>query len=326
MSVDVHVATKDELKRVIQLMLSGVSSDPDGMDELKSSWWRHLMFRYVFGPRLLSNQMDTLVATRGEELLGYLVVQYMGDVAGTFDWAVMSGDDKARADTLDALVQAATNSVADHEGYTTLFFGLRADAPPWVTNYLAGNQWKLLDYQLVQLVSDLPLSERLPVPAGLDVSAKIPTRFSDEARTLIPLDYPSDAPEPQTAFDPVSDLDIIIAVHEPTLARNSKILLVEEDGEAVGFVQQTRWRDELRLLLALHPDLWNTPEERQLVSALPSLLGRNAKRVRVRSFSQAHLSASRPTLETLGLSWEPAPWRRWAKPLIESADRQGVDT
>ncbi len=299
---DIHIASSKEINQVLQLMLAGISSDPDGMLELKRSWWRHLMFRKFVGPRMLRNQMDTWVAVQSGQVQAYLVVQYLGDVLGTFDWAVVEPGDPSHRALLHQLLQAALSQARAQSAYRYFFFGLRADAPAWVTEQLQEAGFRLMDYQLEQMVAELPLEAEGRLPEGFALTPQFPNRFTEQLRALLPLDYPDISPQ---------ELAGILATHEPTLAHNAKILQVEQEGEAVGFLQQTRWRDELRLLLALAPELWGSPEEQQLVLTATQLLGKRDRRVRFRTFSRAHLAASRPGLEALGLRWEPAPWHRW---------------
>ncbi len=299
---DIHIASSQEINQVLQLMLAGVSSDPDGMLELKRSWWRHLMFRKFVGPRMLRNQMDTWVAVQDGQIRAYLVIQYMGDVLGTFDWAVVASQEPSQRALLSQLLQAALTQARAQAAYTYFFFGLRADAPRWVTEQLQEAGFHLMDYQLEQMVAELPLESESHLPPGFSLTPQFPNRFMEPLRALLPLDYPGISPE---------ELAGILATHEPTLAHNAKILQVEQEGEAVGFIQQTRWHDELRLLMALAPELWGSPEEGQLVATAIQLLGKRDRRVRFRTFSRAHLAAARPGLEALGLTWEPAPWHRW---------------
>ena len=306
---EIHIASSKEINQVLQLMLAGISSDPDGMLELKRSWWRHLMFRKFVGPRMLRNQMDTWVAVQSGQVQAYLVVQYLGDVLGTFDWAVVEPRDPSHQALLHRLLQAALTQARAQGAYTYFFFGLRADAPTWVTEQLQEAGFHLMDYQLEQMVAELPLEAEGSLPPGFALTPQFPNRFADQLRALLPLDYPDASPQ---------ELAGILATHEPTLAHNAKILQVEREGEAVGFLQQTRWRDELRLLLALAPELWGSPEEQQLVVTAIQLLGKRDGRVRFRTFSRAHLAASRPGLEALGLRWEPAPWHRWLVHLTDA--------
>jgi hypothetical protein len=312
MTYDIHRAAKGEVSQVIRLMLSEVSSDPSGMAELRRNVLQRLVYQYLVAPRLLISQMDTLVATGEEGLLGYLIVQYMGSVAGTFDWAVLpSVPAGEHDDVLADLLDAALDRVEEHGHSSHFFFGLMAKKAKRITPVLKELGFGLLDYQLVQMVSHLPLEEELSMPEDIRIVAQIPARFQEQVPELIALDYPED-PEasPERAADLAADREAAIAIHSPMIG-GARLFSLKQGDEAIGFVQRTQWRDELRLLFSLKSELWNTPLERQLVSGLISLLRGGAGRVRLRSFSLAHLATSRPTLETLGLQWEGSPWHRW---------------
>jgi hypothetical protein len=311
MTYDIHRVTKDELSQVIRLMLSEVSSDPSGMAELRRNWLQRLAYQYLIAPRILRNQMDTLVATGEEGLLGYLIVQYLGTVAGTFDWAILpSVAAGERNEVLADLLDMALDRVEEQGHYSHFFFGLMARAK-YVTPVLEELGFGLLDYQLAQLVAPLPLQEVLSMPEGIRIVAQIPARFQDQVPDLIALDYPDDPEaDPERAADIAADREATIAMHTPVMG-SARMFALKQGDETIGFVQRTQWRDELRLLFSLKRELWNTPQEQQLVSALISLLGGRAGRVRLRSFSLVHMATSRPSLEALGLKWEPSPWHRW---------------
>lgn len=317
MSHTVSHASGQQVKEVLKLMLAGVSSDPVSMRQLNRSWWRRLMFRYVVGPRLLGKQMDTYVVSQDGQLQGYLVVQYTGEAAGTFDWAFRRPLGEQQEEIFGELLDTALDGAEAHGHYSHFYFGLQSDAPAVVTRVLAQTGFGRLNYQNVQMVSELPLSETGSFPPDLHVTVQIRARFRSRVPELIRCDYPTVSgkvtevkPPEGELFVDEADLDVIASIHDSTL-NAAKLMLVEWEDEAVGFVQQNQWQDELRILLSLKPAFWNTPTERQLVAALPPLLGKRSQRIRVRTFNQVHLETSRPTLESLGLRWEEAPWQRW---------------
>ena len=87
MAIEIGKATSSQVREVLKLLVSGTTSDVTSMEQIAGSWWRRFLFMRWFGPRFLGKQMDTFVATEGDRILGFVIVQYDGDAAGTFDWA-----------------------------------------------------------------------------------------------------------------------------------------------------------------------------------------------------------------------------------------------
>lgn len=324
MSYNIQRADKKQIGVILEMMLDGISSDPSSIGELGKIWWRRMAFRYIVGPRMLTNQMTTFAAHRDGRVVGYLVLQYEGDTAGTFDWAVTESFDEDGLDILGELVEAALDH-AEERGTTPLaYFGMQSDSDPRIAGMLAEMGFWLADYQMGQLRATLPLAESAQMPDGIVIKPQISLRFGGRMAEFIRMDY--DLPEedddtpasPIETGDPhehqglslVDRVETICTLHESTL-RASKIFLVEEEGEPVGIVQQFNWKEELRLLLALEPFLWGTETEQQLVAAFPEYVGKRGGYLRVRTFSSEHLAESRESLEALGLRFEEAPWQRW---------------
>lgn len=320
-------ANLEQAKIVLQQMLDGISSDPTSIGLMMESWWKRLMFRYAIGPRMLVQQMDTLVATNGEDdhVEGYFIIQYSGELAGTFDWALGRAMNKGDVDEQESAIFASLLSAAlDHienqeRSHPYFYFGFCPTATPGLAKILQEEGMWLPDYQLVQLTASLPLAEAPSLPEGLRLAAQIPTTYAEKAAELIHLSYSqNESVVIMTGGEPVEpspdvlreDVDAIIALHEYSI-RSAKILQVERDGEAIGFVQQHQWRNELRLLLCFAPDLWGTDEERDLIAHLVALLGMGSNHLRLRTFSRVHAEKSKANLLSLGMKWEIAPWQRW---------------
>lgn len=312
MTMQIEKATSKQVRAVVTLMLDGVSSDPTSLNALKQSWWQRLLFQYLFGPRMFQRQMETAVATQtpgSTDLLGYISTQYTGETASTFDWGLapaIQGTPQAKT-VLAALLKDALDRAEAREAFPYFYFGLMSERAPEFIGVLEDEGMWLPDYQLVQMVGPLP-AESPSMPEELQLTAQIPARFTARALELLRLDYIQPPDDDPAEF--AGDLDMIAALHESTL-RTAKLFLVEHEGQEVGLVQQNLWRDELRVLLALQPELWGSDLERQLVAALPGFLNITRGRLRLRTFSQKHLQASRASLESLGLSWEESPWQRW---------------
>jgi hypothetical protein len=317
MSVHIEKASRKQVGAVIDLMFADISSDPSGMESLKNNWWQRTLFRHLIGPRMLQGQMETFVATEepgSTDLLGYFVLQFQGETAGTFDWALANAlwngnpPDERDLEALAGLLGKALDAAEVRQHYPYFYFGLMSNIAPAVGEVLEEEGLWLPDYQLTQMVAPLPLEENPSAPDELRISGQLPNRMADRVLDLLRCDYVK--PDALSEEDFEEDLEAIGVLHESTL-RSAKIYLIKEGEEGAGFVQQHQWRDELRLLIALKPHLWGTDNERQLVAALPGLLGENMRRLRLRTFSQQHMDASRAKFESLGLKWEESPWQRW---------------
>ena len=342
MTYTISKANKQQIGIILDLMLDGISSDPTSVAALGKKWWQRIAFRYVVGPRMLTSQMTTFAANKDGRVVGYLVLQYEGDVAGTFDWAVTEPADEDGLEILADLIETALDH-AEERGLTSLaYFGMQNDTDPRIAGLLTELGFWRADYQSSQMRMALSQTDSIPLPAGIAVKPQISARFGDRLAEFVRMDY--DLPDPDAddpdaddpdaddpdaddpddenteAFEPdeqeyqglsvVERVEAIHKLHETTL-RASKIYLIEEDGEPVGIVQEFNWKSELRLLLMLEPFLWGTETEQKLLAALPEFIGKRSSHLRVRTMSRAHLTASKESFEALGLAWEEAPWQRW---------------
>ena len=316
MAIEIGLAEPRQIREVLNLLVSGVTSDVSSMEEIAGSWWRRFLFLRWFGPRFLGKQMDTFVATKGDSIIGFVIVQYDGDAAGTFDWAFLEpldvGDNR---EEFADLIDTALDHVEEQGIHPYFYFGFATASPEEVTKVLdeLGLGWA--DYQNFQMVGKLPLSESPSLPEGFRVATQISARFRAKMAELLPAVYPETAPE---------EIEMISSIHSSTL-RSSKVFLILQEENEIGFVQQFRWRDELRLLLALPPNLWGSEEERQLVAYLAGTLQGKSRRLRLRTFGEGHAARSRPSLESLGLEWQQAPWQRWVVAL-EAEDTPAEET
>ena len=302
MATEIGKATARQVRDVLNMLVSGITSDVSSMEQIAGSWWRRFLFMRWFGPRFLGKQMDTFVATEGDRIIGFVIVQYDGDAAGTFDWAFVEPlhVEDNREDFAD-LIDTALDHVEYQGIHPYFYFGFATASPPEVTNVLNDLGLGSADYQNSQMVGELPLMESPSLPDDFRIAPQISARFGPRMSELLPSVYPGAAAE---------ETEMIAAIHSSTL-RSSKVFLILQEEDEVGFVQQFRWRDELRLLFALSPSLWGTDSERQIVAHLASTLQGNTNRLRLRTFSDRHLNESRKSLEGLGLDWQQAPWQRW---------------
>lgn len=310
MATEIGRATSSQVREVLKLLVSGTTSDVSSMEQIAGSWWRNLLFMHWFGPRFLGKQMDTFVATEGDRILGFVIVQYDGDAAGTFDWAYVEPLDveENREDFAD-LIDAALDHIEDQGIHPYFYFGFATASPPQVTQVLGDLGLGSADYQNSQLVGELPLADTSEIPEGFRISTQISARFGARMSELLPSVYPEASAE---------ETEMIAAIHSSTL-RSSKVFLILQEETEAGFVQQFRWRDELRLLIALPPRLWGTDSERQIVAHMASTLQGKTTRLRLRTFSDSHMDNSRQSLARLGLDWQQAPWQRWVVALETEA-------
>jgi len=302
MVTEISKASSSQVREVLRMLLAGVSSDVSSMEAIAGSWWRRPLFLYWFGPRFLGKQMDTFVATADEDIIGFVIVQYDGDAAGTFDWAFLNplANENNRAEFAD-LIDAALDFVEEQGIHPYFYFGFATDSPPEVRQVLEEIGLSPADYQTTQMVGALPFEESPSIPDGFRLSPQFTARFGPRLIEFLPMLY-QDAP--------AEEIEMIAAIHSNTI-RSSKIFLVTEDETEIGFVQQFRWRDELRLLLALPDRLWGSESERELVAYMAQAMQGNNQSLRLRTFSKDHLEAARDSLSSLGLTWEEAPWQRW---------------
>ncbi|MCY4092065.1 MAG: hypothetical protein OXF62_14725 [Caldilineaceae bacterium] len=315
MVTEISKASSGQVREVLRMLLEGVSSDVSSMEAIAGSWWRRPLFLYWFGPRFLGKQMDTFVATADESIIGFVIVQYDGDAAGTFDWAYVRPLEKEsnRAEFAD-LIDTALDFVEGQGIHPYFYFGFATESPPEVRQVLEEIGLSPADYQTTQMVGALPLEESPSIPDGFRLSPQFTARFGPRLTEFLPALY-QDAP--------AEEIEMLAAIHTNTI-RSSKIFLVMEGTTELGFVQQFRWRDELRLLLALPRRLWGSETERQLVAYMAQAMQGQNERLRLRTFSKDHLAAAKDSLSSLGLTWEEAPWQRWVVAL-EPGQEQAVE-
>ena len=315
MVTEIGMANSGQVREVLNLLVSGVTSDVSSMEAIAGSWWRRLLFMHWFGPRFLGKQMDTFVATRGDRIIGFVIVQYDGDAAGTFDWAFVEPlDVKENREDFADLIDSTLDHIEDQGIHPYFYFGFATASPAEVTQVLDEIGLRSADYQNSQMVGELPLAETSSLPEGFRLAPQISARFGARMTELLPAVYPDSTAEETT---------MIASIHTSTI-RSSKVFLILVEETEIGFVQQFRWRDELRLLVALPPNLWGTESERQLIAHLAQTLQGQTRRLRLRTFSERHLDKARQSLERLGLDWQQSPWQRWVVAL--EADENGEES
>jgi hypothetical protein len=189
MNHTISKADKQQLGTVLDLMLNGISSDPTSVVALGKSWWRRPVFRYLVGPRMLRNQMETFVAAREGQVLGYLILQFEGETAGTFDWAITEALDEEGIDILGDLIEAALDHAEERGHIPLAYFGMQNNTDPRVGELLHEMGFWLADYQMEQLRTTLPLAESPPLPAGIAIKPQISLRFGDRLAEFVRMDF-----------------------------------------------------------------------------------------------------------------------------------------
>ena len=220
MATEIEKANPGQIREILKLLVSGITSDVSSMEQIAGSWWRRFLFMRWFGPRFLGKQMDTIVATQGDRIIGFIIIQYDGDAAGTFDWAFVEPleIEENREDFAD-LIDAALDHVEYQGIHPYFYFGFATASPVEVTQVLKDLGLGSADYQNSQMVSPLPLTETLPLPEGFRVAPQISARFGARMSELLPMVYPG-AAEEETAM--------MSAIHSSTL-RSSKVCLILQE-------------------------------------------------------------------------------------------------
>lgn len=307
-------ARTEDYRQVIDMWMSGISSDRIAIAQIANTWWKRLLFRYVAGRKIFIQDMETHVVENEQGLCGYVGLQYEENSVSVFDWGVQPEWQAGGEAAFQAMLDAILDQAYDREESDILVIGLEINNQS-VRDLLADQDFVLLDYQMSQLATALPLAHTQPRgEIALALSHKPPRSYTEEIEAWIRADYADD--------DRISE--VVIPIHR-TMPVRAQIYEIKLADEPVGHVHFSSHQDEGRFLYALQPALWGQDEEKLLITAFCTQLARNLKRVRVRTFSAAHMEASRAGLETLGLQWEKAPWERWVHLLYEE-DSSAVDT
>ncbi|MBI3958982.1 MAG: hypothetical protein HY328_09240, partial [Chloroflexi bacterium] len=235
MNYTISKADKQQFGIVLDLMLDGISSDPSSVGALGKSWWRRLMFRHVVGPRMLGNQMETFVAVRDGRVVGYLILQFEGETAGTFDWAVIESLDEEGIDILGDLIEAALDQTEKRGDIPLAYFGMPSNTDSRVAELLDEMGFWLADYQMGQMRASLPLAESPQLPMGIAIKPQISLRFGDRLAGFVRMDFdlPDESEEDDSSTKTVAEtgaesetaqgltlaeqVDAICTLHQSTL-------------------------------------------------------------------------------------------------------------
>ena len=161
-----------------------------------------------------------------------------------------AADGRGNREDFADLIDIVLDHVEELGLHPYFYFGFATDTSAAVREVLEDVGLSAADYQTMQMTGALPLAETShQMPDGFRLTPQISARFGSRMTELLPSAYPGAAKE---------EIEMIASIHSSSL-RSSKAFLIEEEGEAIGFAQQFRWRDELRLLIALPQRLWGTP-------------------------------------------------------------------
>ncbi len=307
-------ATSSDYARVIELWMAGVSSDRVAIDQIANTWWKRLLFRYVAGRKIFIQDLETHVIEGPDGICGYVGLQYAADSVSVFDWGLDLKWEPEGRRAFTLMLDALLEQVYDRDDIESFVLGMETHTHN-IKEILAEEDFHRLDYQVSQLVSDLPLDhpqERQDIE--LVLAFQLSHTYGDQMERWIAVDYNQDTDLAET----------VIAIHQ-ALPTKSRIYEIKLQETSIGFVLYSSHQGEGRFLYALDPKVWGHVAEKLLLTAFCTQLAAKDRRVRIRTFSSRHMEASRTTLEELGLKWEPAPWERWIHLLYEDTEEDTAD-
>lgn len=302
-------AESADYSRVIDLWMSGISSDRIAIEQAANSWWKRLLFRYIAGRKIFIQDMETHVVEGPEGICGYIGLQTAAETVNVFDWGLDLDWTSEGHAAFQVMLDAILDHVYEMDDIESFVVGLETSSDH-VRNALQAQDFELLNYQVSQLVCELPLPVNQPKEGiALSLSPKVSHSYASEIDDWIRSDYGGDA----------SISDIVIPIHH-SLPSRAQLFEVKLDDVPIGYVQSSSHRAEGRFLYALSQEHWGQDVEKLLITAFCTQLARTRTKVRVRTFSLEHMHASREALESLGMKWELSPWERWAHLLFETEE------
>ena len=292
--------------KVIDMWMAGISSDRVAIASIADTWWKRLLFKYVAGRRIFVQDMDTYVIETDRGLCGYVGLQRDEDTTSVFDWGLALHWDGAAEEAFQVLMEGILDSAYDSEETEHLIMGMEKDKGP-VRTMVSQQDFFLLDYQTQQLVTDLPLAN--PLERGtleLSLALQADRGYKEAKAKWIGAEYADH-----------NVAEVVAAVHNSIPSR-AKVYEIRMAEKPVGFVQGVTHQNQARFIYALGPELWGTDFEKLVLTSFCTQLAKSARTVRIRTFSVAHMEASRGNMESLGLTWEEAAWERWVHLLYEN--------
>lgn len=303
-------ATAKDYPAVIQMWLGGISSDHVAIAQVADTWWKRLLFKHVAGRKIFIQDMDTFVLERDGAVRGYAALQKEEPTVSVFDWGLDLEWTSEGRPAFQVMLDGVLDYVYELEDTDVFVIGVDVDNPRVKEALAEQEDFHCMDYQSQQLVADLPLAQTQPKgDMALALSHKPQHDYMKEMEAWIMLEYEGRR----------SDGEIAFAVHA-ALPSRSQLYEIKSSDVPIGYAQYSAHQAEGRFLYALLPEYWGQDIEKLLITAFCHQLAKNMERVRIRTFSAAHMQASRAALETLGLKWEPAPWERWFHLLYEEED------
>lgn len=296
--------------KVIDMWMAGISSDRVAITSIADTWWKRLLFKHVAGRRIFVQDMETFVIETERGLCGYVGLQKEGNTISVFDWGLAMNWDGSAEEAFSVLMDGILDQAYEENETEYLILGMEKEEGP-VPSIVSEMDFYLLDYQSQQLVTVLPILS--PMDRGeieLSLSRQVDRDYIETKAKWIKAEYSED-----------QQADAVASVHNSIPSR-AQIFEIKLAQEAVGFVQVSTHKEQARFIFALERDLWGTDFEKLLLTSFCSQLSKNAKNARVRTFSSAHMKASKSALESLGLDWEEAPWERWIHVLYEENDEK----
>ncbi len=304
-------AAASDYARVIDMWMTGISSDRVAIEHIANTWWKRLLFRHVAGRKIFMQDLETHVIEGPSGICGYVGLQYAIDSVSVFDWGIDLEWEPQGKQAFVMMLDSMLELVYEREDVESFVIGLEKHTHH-IRDILAEEDFHLLNYQTSQLVSDLPLAHpQKRENIELTLSFQLSHTYGERMAEWIETDYNGDK----------EGAEEVIPVHK-SLPTKSKIYEIQLQTTPIGFVLYSSHRGEARFLYALEPKVWGHDAEKLLLTAFCTQLAAKDQRVRIRTFSQAHAEASREAMESVGLQWEPAPWERWVHLLYESNDEE----
>ncbi len=300
-----RAAQTADYPKVIEMWMAGISSDRVAITSVADTWWKRLLFKHVAGRRIFVQDMDTFVIETDQGLCGYVGLQIEENTTSVFDWGLALNWDGAAEEAFLVLIEGILDCAYASEETECLVLGMEKGNRS-VGSIVSQQDFFLLDYQTQQLVTGLPLQN--PIDRGaleLSLARQADRQYMEAKAKWIGVEYTNQGLA-----------EAVASVHNSIPSR-SEIFEIRLAQEPVGYVQGAKHKDQARFIYALNSQLWGTEFEKLLLTSFCSQLSKNADKVRIRTFSAAHMEVSRPALETLGLVWEEAPWERWIHLLFE---------
>ncbi len=179
--------------KVIDLWMRGVSSDRVAIDQIANTWWKRLLFRYVAGRKIFQQDMETAVVLKDGNLCGYYGLQTAADTMSVFDWGLDLDWNAEGLNVFGLMVEHILDDIYErNDDIESLVIGTERHEHD-VRAALEQSDFEPLDYQIAQMVIDLPLAHNEPRgEMDLHLTLRNAHSFGDAMEDWIRMDYQGD--------------------------------------------------------------------------------------------------------------------------------------